>query len=221
MTIKKLILSLSEEAASDNSNSGWIYKKSAQEFVFVVSSGLSIVVAPSWNFSFQGAMATAQPMVFVRSKIINKIEQLVLGKVGVGIVSFIFHQQVASEAGGQKSFLEFKVPQFEGRPDYSLCENIPDYLNELLKVSPDYLLQRFDMSSEEAFLRCLPSEFGFPSIFAGCGSRGWASFLLLRIILGDENATKSFKEKFAINFFPREEAIFNRIVDAQQTIPKL
>jgi hypothetical protein len=221
VTLKKLVLLLTENAVLDPSNAGWIYKKMAQEFTFSVCDGLSIVVRSSWNFSHQGAMVTGSPYVFVRSKMVNTTEQSILGSAGIGIVSFIFHQNIGKSHGGRVSFIEFMVPEFEGLLSYSLSNEIPSYLNNVLKVSKDFVLQSFDMSSEVAFLRSLPSEFGLPSIYAGCGSLGWASFLLLRIMLGDEGATDRFQEKFAGNFFPRERETFDRIQHAKLTIPRL
>jgi hypothetical protein len=212
--LKDQIKAETDHIMSIQSKEGWNFRSSKQQFSKVICPGLSLHCLPCWTFQAKGGIASSQPLLFVRSEIVyNKgLQVFDLKENNPG--QFLWHYQhgdLRNAGQGARKFVEFEVDYFCQSNGYFPGQYISQYLTDLLEFSVDFLSNKFDTTSEWAFVSSLPEDFEYPSHYYGWGSNGFGVYLLTKLMLGDEVRYRLWRDHFSERMLGQEKHLLAKL----------
>jgi hypothetical protein len=197
--------------AEDLCVGGWSYKKSSFTFSRNLCKGLTLCFQPVWSYK-QAVIALTQPVFFISSEKVDRVFHSVFNNKDRGRFSRKFSQELLFADGRQsRQFVEFEVNYFRVENGYYDADGIAEFTKDLISISQAYVENKFRITSEEDFIYSLPKNFSDRSILWGWGAHGFGLFLLIKLMLGDEEQYQFWRSHFLKNARDDELAIINRL----------
>lgn len=143
---KDTILSICREFIE--TKDGWEYHK--REFRRAITKGFTTHIAMDW--SFNSAVALAQPLVYVRSERVLKIYKKIFGEDPLGVASN--RLQRLDPYLNSITFVSWKTEAT--RDSWMLLDKLPETLERVFLFGSSKLRSAYDLSSERAMLCSVP-----------------------------------------------------------------
>ncbi|GGE50376.1 hypothetical protein GCM10011360_41810 [Primorskyibacter flagellatus] len=197
--LKTEILAITAATAPRAAEEGWRLRKSGTRFSRDLCPGVTLHVEPRFIFQHQGLICLTAPVAPVESRAVGRVLKQVFGTSGIGPVCHDFNVINADpdrRSPGLKArfdassvhFIDMEVPGYDDSNGHYQTETLPDYLAELRKTALTVMQEDYDLSSEAAFLRSLPTRRTPGDAYYGNPHTAHVSFAVTRILCGETDA---------------------------------